>query len=151
MDAEGLGRKLLLIPSGDPRRAPEMQTMGTVTASHKMLTLQALSRSLHAGTAKGGCQGRREAFWALWQSVPQNGRVHLHIPEWFGAEFSVKWFGFRPESQSYRPKVGVTGQKSELQPGRPPKSEPNRPEKAPESGFGASAENPLKAFLNPAK
>ena len=28
------------------------------------------------------------------------------------------------------PKVGVTGQKSELQPGRPPSSEPNRPEKA---------------------
>ena len=51
MDAEGLGRKLLLPPSGDPRRALEKQTMGTATASHKMLT----------------------------QSVPQNGRVHLHI------------------------------------------------------------------------
>ena len=33
MDAEGLGRKLLLTPS-DPRRAPEKQTVGTVTASH---------------------------------------------------------------------------------------------------------------------
>ena len=45
--------------------------------------------------------------------------------------------------------VRVTGQKSELQtkkselqPGRPPESEPNRPEKAPELGLGASTENP---------
>ena len=37
MDAEGLGRKLLLTPSGDPRRAPEKQTVGIVAASHKML------------------------------------------------------------------------------------------------------------------
>ena len=42
----------------------------------------------------------------------------------------------RPESQSYRPKVGVTVQKSELQPGRPPEFEPNRPEKEPEWGLG---------------
>ena len=62
MDAEGLGRKLLLTPSADPRRTPEKQTLGTVTASHKMLTLQALSSSLNAGTAKGGCVGRGEAF-----------------------------------------------------------------------------------------
>ena len=62
MDAEGLGRKLLLTPSGDPRRAPEKQTVGTVLASHKMLTLQALSSSLNSGTAKRGCLGRGEAF-----------------------------------------------------------------------------------------
>ena len=62
MDAEGLGRKLLLTPSGDPRRAPEKQTVGTGTASHKMLTLQAVSSSLNAGTAKRGCLGRGEAF-----------------------------------------------------------------------------------------
>ena len=46
MDAEGLGRKLLLTPSGDPRRAPEKQTVGTVTAAQKMITLQALSDCL---------------------------------------------------------------------------------------------------------
>ena len=62
MDAEGLGRKLLLTPSGDPRRTPEKQVVGTVTASHKMLTLQALSSSLNAGTTKRGCLGRGEAF-----------------------------------------------------------------------------------------
>ena len=62
MDAEGLGRKQLLTPSGDPRRAPEKQTMGTVTASHKTPTLQALSSSLNAGTAKSGFLGRGEAF-----------------------------------------------------------------------------------------
>ena len=48
----------------------------------------------------------------------------------------------RAESQSYRPKVGVTDQKSEIQPGRPPESEPNRPEKGPEWRLGASTENP---------
>ena len=63
MDAEGLGRKLLLTLSGDPRsRTPEKQTVGTVTASQTMLTLQALSSSLHAGAAKGACLGRGEAF-----------------------------------------------------------------------------------------
>ena len=62
MDAERLGRKLLLILSGDPRRAPEKQTVGTVTASQNMLSLQALSRFLNAGAAKGGCLGRGEAF-----------------------------------------------------------------------------------------
>ena len=51
MDAEGLGRKLLLTPSGDPRRTPEKQAVGSVTASHKMLTLQVLSSKLNAGTA----------------------------------------------------------------------------------------------------
>ena len=55
-------------------------------------------------------------------------RLYCRTPEkWFGGEFSVKWFGFRPESPSYRPKVGVTDQKSEIQPGRTPESEPNRP------------------------
>ena len=63
MDAEGLGRKLLLTPSGDPRTAPpEKQTVGTVTASHKMLTLQALWSSLNANTAKRAASARREAF-----------------------------------------------------------------------------------------
>ena len=57
MDTEGLGRKLLLTPSGDPRRAPEKQTVGTVTTSHKMLTLQALSSSLNVGTAKRSSMG----------------------------------------------------------------------------------------------
>ena len=62
MDAEDLGRKLLLTPSGDPRRTPEKQTAGTVTASHKILTLQALSSSRSASTAKRGCLSREKAF-----------------------------------------------------------------------------------------
>ena len=62
MDAEGLGRKLLLTLSGDPCRAPEKQTVGTVTASHEILTLLALSSSLKAGTVKRGCLGWGEAF-----------------------------------------------------------------------------------------
>ena len=60
MDAEGLGRKLLLTPSGDPRRAPEKQTVGAVTASHKMLSLQALSSSLSLSMPAL----RRGAAWA---------------------------------------------------------------------------------------
>ena len=69
MDAEGLGRKLLLTVielltlSGSPRRAPEKETVGTVRASHKMLTLQALSGSLNVGTAKRGLPGPRRGFW----------------------------------------------------------------------------------------
>ena len=81
MDAEGLGRRLLLTPSGDPRTTPGKQTVGTVTASQKMLSLQALSSFLNAGPAKGGCLGRGEAPGRLRQSVPQNGRVRLHILE----------------------------------------------------------------------
>ena len=63
MDAEGLGRKLLLTPSGDPRRGPQKQTGGIVTASHKMLAPQALSTSLNAGTAEMGLPGPRKGFW----------------------------------------------------------------------------------------
>ena len=59
-----------------------------------------------------------------------------------GANFYLNDSGFGPKSQSYRPKIGVTGQKSELQLGRPPESEPNRPEKGPEWRLGASTENP---------
>ena len=59
MDAEGLGRKLLLTLA-TPKN-PTKQTVGTVTASHKVLTL-ALSSSLDADTAKIGCLGRGKAF-----------------------------------------------------------------------------------------
>ena len=50
---------------------------GTVTASHKMLTLQALWTwsSLHATTA----WAEERLLGALRQSVPQSGCVHLHI------------------------------------------------------------------------
>ena len=76
MDVEGLGRKLLLTPSGDPCRTPEKQTVGTVTASHKMLTLQALSMP---ALQRGAAWAEERLLGALRQSVPQNGRVHLHI------------------------------------------------------------------------
>ena len=62
-DAEGLGRKLLPTPT-----PPEKQTVGTVTASHKMLTLQALSSSFNAGTAKRGCLGK-EGLWVTSGSL----------------------------------------------------------------------------------
>ena len=62
MDAEGLGRGLLLTPLGTPPKVRKKKTVGTVTASHKMLTLQALSISLIAGTAKRGFLARGKAF-----------------------------------------------------------------------------------------
>ena len=56
----GFGSQTASDPSGDPPKVPEKQTVGTVTASHKLLSLQALSSSLNAGTAKRGflCQGK---------------------------------------------------------------------------------------------
>ena len=88
MDAEGLGRKLLLTTPGNPRKTPEKQTVGTVTATHKMPTLQALSSSLNAGAAKRGRLG--EENWLLGdlrQSVPQDGCVHLHIIHFHAGEY----------------------------------------------------------------
>ena len=49
---------------------------------------------------------------------------------------------FQRNDSGFGPKVGVTDQKSELQPGRPPESEPSRPEKELEWRSGASTENP---------
>ena len=46
----------------------------------------------------------------------------------------------RGKSRSHRPKIGDMALKSE----------PKRPESAPEQGFGLSTEKGLKAFLNPA-
>ena len=61
MDAEGLGRKLLLTPPRRPLTTSEEETLGAVTASHKMPTLQAFSSSLIAGTAGVGCLGLGKA------------------------------------------------------------------------------------------
>ena len=78
MDAEGLGRKLLLAPSDDRRRTPEKRTVGSVTASQKMLNLQALSSSLNAGAAKRGCLDRGEAFGCPPVCPPERPRPFTH-------------------------------------------------------------------------
>ena len=49
---------------------PEKQTVGTVTASHKMLTLQALSSSLNVGTQRGAAWAAERLLGALRQPVP---------------------------------------------------------------------------------
>ena len=74
----GFGSQTAADPAGDPRRAPEKQTVGTVTASQKMLSLQALLSSPKSGPAKWA---KERLLGALRQSVPQNGRLHLHIIE----------------------------------------------------------------------
>ena len=57
----GFGSRTAADPSGDPPKVPKKQTVGTVTASHKVLSLQALSSSLNAGTAKRGFLGQGKA------------------------------------------------------------------------------------------
>ena len=80
MDAEGLGGKLLLTHLVTPAEPLKSRPwVGTVTASHRTLTLKALSSSLNAGTAKRGCLGRVEALGCLLAICPQNGHAHLHI------------------------------------------------------------------------
>ena len=58
----GFGSQTAADPASGPPTTPEKQTVGTVTASHKMLTLQALSSSLNAGNAKRGSLSRGKAF-----------------------------------------------------------------------------------------
>ena len=54
----GFGSQAAADPPGDPRRAPKKQTVGTVMASQKMLTLQAIS----PGAAKGGAWAEERLF-----------------------------------------------------------------------------------------
>ena len=63
MDAEGLGRKLLLTPSGDPAQPLKSRPW--------VQRLQALSSSLNAGAVKGGCLAEERLLGALRQSVPR--------------------------------------------------------------------------------
>ena len=90
-------------PPGNPRKTPEKQTLSTVTASHKLLTLQALSSSLYDGTERRGGLGRGRLLGDLRQPVPQNGRIHLHIidgssPElWRGLPLQNLVMKFFPE------------------------------------------------------
>ena len=78
-------------------------------------------------------------LWGFKKALLQNPREMIR-----GQIFRemIRVSARKSEFNCYRPKVGVTDQKSELQPGRPPEPEPNRPEKAPEWRLGASTENP---------
>ena len=79
-------------------------------------------------------------------------RLYCSTPEtWFGGEFSVKWFGFRPESQSYRPKVGVTAKSRRYSRADP--QNPNRigQKRNPNRVQVLLQKTPLKALLNPPK
>ena len=94
MDAKGLGRKLLLNPSGDPRRAPEKQTVGAVRTSYTMLSLQALPSSLNASAAKGGCLGRGGACGCPPAVCPpERPRPFAHYGGRYASELSWGRFG----------------------------------------------------------
>ena len=88
MDAEGLGRKLLLTRPATAGRPLRTRLWGTWQHLTKCSHLKALSNSLNAGTAQRGCLGRGKAFG--WPSAvcPQNGCVHLHI-----IEICTPWLG----------------------------------------------------------
>ena len=65
-----------------PPGTPEKQTVGTATASHEMLTLQALQvLSMPAALQREAAWAEKRLLGDLRQSVPQNSRVHLHIIE----------------------------------------------------------------------
>ena len=66
-------------------------SVGTVTASRKVLTLQStfdLSQCLRS--KRGAAWAEERLLGALRQSVPQNGRVHLHIIDVSGTVPTVR-------------------------------------------------------------
>ena len=99
MDAEGLGRKLLLTPLGDPRRTPETLTDSISQNANPASTFE-LSQCRH-------CKERLRLLGDLRQSVPQNGRVHLHIED--GTRAQQKKSGTTvPKNRSDGAKNGTT-------------------------------------------
>ena len=78
----GFGSQTAADPPLATPRQPEKQTVGAVTASHKMLSLQALSSSLNASTAKRGSLSRGKAFeWPLAVCPPKRPRPFTHYRE----------------------------------------------------------------------
>ena len=63
MDAEGLGRKLLLTFSGGPCRTPEKQTLDTVTASHETAHPASTFKLSQCRHCKEGLPGPRRDIW----------------------------------------------------------------------------------------
>ena len=79
MDAEGLGRKLLLTSPSDPRQPLKSRLWVLWQHLTKMLSLQALSSSPHAGTTKRGHLGLGEAFgWPPAVCPPKRPRPFTH-------------------------------------------------------------------------
>ena len=62
MDAEGLGRKLLLTPPGDPRRTLKADCGYCDSISQNTNSASTFEVSQCRGTAKRGCLSRGEAF-----------------------------------------------------------------------------------------
>ena len=83
MDAEGLGRKLLLTPPGDTRKPWQAGCRhcdgGISQNAHPASTFE-LSQCWHCKERLPECEEER-LLDDLGQSVPQNGRIHLHIKE----------------------------------------------------------------------
>ena len=111
MDAEGSGRKLLLTPSGDTLRTPEKQTLGTVTVSQNMLTLQALSSSLNAGAERGSAWDE-ERLWVPSGSLSPRTAASIYTLQIFQGllvpEYPGMFWGFcfqettRPENPGFK-------------------------------------------------
>ena len=71
----------------DPPKVPKKQTVGPVMASHKMPTLQALSSSLNAGTAKRRLLGQGKSFgWPPAVCPPKRPRPFAFCVEIFNSK-----------------------------------------------------------------
>ena len=81
MDAEGLGRKLLLTPPPTPGEPHEKQTVGSISQNANPASTFELSQCRHCKERLPWAEER--LLGDLRQSVPQNGRVHLHIVDTF--------------------------------------------------------------------
>ena len=82
MDTEGLGRKLLLTPRWWPPQSPWKADRGycdSISQNANPTSTFELSRCRQC-KVRAACAEER-FLGALRQSVPQNGRVHLHIIE----------------------------------------------------------------------
>ena len=86
----GFGSQTAADPLWWPSQSPWKQTVGTVTASHKMLTLQALLSSLNAG--RGGAFGCPPAVCPPKRPRPF---AHYRILSWNWDD--LFWTIFRPE------------------------------------------------------
>ena len=102
------------------------------------LTVRAALSSRGKATGSGGAPQEEQKFliWIQERFAAEPPRNDS------GADFQGNDSGFRPKVRVTDQKSELQTQKSELQWGRPPESEPNCPEKKPESGLGASTENP---------
>ena len=130
-------------PFAFPRLSREMHT-----DPNGIRTLPMWTRLLYNSTSPrhGSCTTRfsffaQEARHVRW--IQEGFTVEPPPPRKdSGVNLQWKYSDSGPKVRLTGRKAEFTDKKTELQPGRPPESEPNHPEKGPEWGLGASTANP---------